>query len=130
MAPVEISPRHGAAEPYLRPIEDLRETWPRILEAVDGLRMAPDLKFEDMTRHGRYLLGVHAAAAWCLGAGTRSPMGRVDRTVSFSAIAEEQALAEQVAGQVQGGWEDYATGVEFWMWWMTGLVPHLPLDEE
>jgi hypothetical protein len=116
------------SESVLRPLPELTAVWPQILARLDALDLDPQTPFEALTPRVRHLLGVHAGAAWTLGATKRAPMAWADLPVSYGTIAEEQATAVQVSKTLHDGSQDYARGVLRWMHFLLGLVNDLDLD--
>jgi len=112
----------------LRPLPELAAAWPGILATIDALEIDGRTPFEGLTPRVRYLLGVHAAAAWTLGATQRAPMSWQDRVVAYDTIADEQATAGHVARTLRGGSQDYARGVARWMYFLLGFVDDLDLE--
>lgn len=106
---------------WSRTTEELEHEWQRLRRHATVIPTAEAISYQDLNGGLRALIGVRAAARWCLGKSSKSPMSARPALVTGANIRSEQNLAETIMTSRQGDWE-HATGVAMWLLWVTGAT--------
>lgn len=147
MAPVEITPSTGSASnlptappagwtgvldtgvPWPRSAAELDREWVRLRRRLTRMTQQPGRAASELNGAERFTLGVRAAARWTSGEIAMAPTTGLDAPVTGAQLRAELAAAEQVMVARESGWE-YATGIVFWLLWVTGANEELTYPDE
>jgi hypothetical protein len=110
--------------PWVRTEAELAREWARLTARLVAVTGGRGRAVAEMDGAERALLGVRAAARWTLGETACAPMSRDRVLVTGASIRGELAEAERVMEERGSRWP-YATGVLYWLLWITGATPEM-----